>query len=199
MLFARTYGSVINESDPQNAWKYPTGPLLDRFGVPIGKQTFGLEEFNFSDFYLKQKWAYIPCYGSKKSYPRPFVSELRLMYRIPGVTSYCYKHYATLHNVKSLTNEESRGIRNNIAPQLDQIYFTNESQLFFGNNYAEFQSTIQSMLKSDLIANNTNNRSFLVNVEYEKIEILENPIICRCSGSYASNWYRNVDINCTCS
>jgi hypothetical protein len=199
MFFARTYGSVIHESVPQNAWRYPTGPLLDRFGVPIGKQTFGLEEFNFSDFYLKQKWAYIPCYGSARSYPRPFVSELRLMYRIPSVTNFCYKHYATLHNVKSLTNEVILGIRNNITSQFDQIYYTNESQLFFGNNYPEFQSTIQNMLASDFIANNTNNRSFLINVQYEKIEILENPIICRCGGSYASNWYTQVDINCTCN
>jgi hypothetical protein len=199
MLFARTYGSLIHESEPQNTWKYPTGPLLDQFGVPIGKQTFGLEEFNFSDFYLNQKWAYIPCYGSIQSYPRPFVSELRLINRIPSETNFCYKHFATLYNVKSLMNDEIDGVRNIITPELNQIYFTEESNLFFGNNYPEFQLTIQEMLTSNLIANNNNNRSFLVNVQYDEIEILKNTVICQCGGSYASNWYRRVQYNCYCN
>jgi hypothetical protein len=199
ILYARTYGSVIHNTDPQNAWKFPTGPLIDRFGIPIGLKTFGLEEFNFSDFYRNQKWAYIPCYGSERSYPRPFVSELRLMYRILSQTKFCYKHYATLYNVKSFTNDEIDGIRNIIDPQLNQIYFREESNLYFGNNYPEYQLTIQEMLASNLIANNNNNRSFSVNVQYDDIEILKNPVICQCGGSYASNWYRRVQHNCYCN
>lgn len=199
IFYARTYGSVIHETDPQNAWTFPTSPLMDRFGIPIGKQTFGLEEFNFSAFHRDLKWAYIPCYGSVSSYPRPFVSELRLMYRIPSQTKFCYKHYATLYNVKSFTNDEIDDIRNIIDPQLNQIYFTEEINLYFGDNYPEYQLTIQELLDSNLIANNNNNRSFLVNAQYENIEILEKPIICQCRASYASNWYRRVQHNSYCN
>lgn len=59
---ARTYGSTIYLTDRHNAWKYPTGPVLDNFGVPIERQNFGLEEFNFNDTLLDLKLAYVPCF-----------------------------------------------------------------------------------------------------------------------------------------
>lgn len=34
-IHARTYGSGIHLTDRQNAWKYPTGPFLDNFGITI--------------------------------------------------------------------------------------------------------------------------------------------------------------------
>jgi hypothetical protein len=189
---ARTYGSRIHESDPQNAWRFPTGPELDKFGVPIGNQNFGLEEFNFNPILLDYKLAYVPCFGSSRNYPRPHVSELRLIYRIINNANYNYIHYATLHNVKSLLNADIPNIRQLIEPHYNEIYLREECQVFFSNNYPEFEKRIIEMQNSNLIADNENNNSFLVNVEYESISILEKPTPCRMNSHFASNCYINV-------
>jgi len=196
--FSRTYGSSIYKTDSKNAWKFPTGPLLDNFGVPIGNQTFGLEEFNFSDFYLQQKWAYIPCYGSARVYPRPFINELRLMFRIPSEEKFCYLHYATLFNVSSFVSGDIPQLRANILPMLNEIYFTPMANDFFGKNYHQYIKQINQMTHSNFIANNEDNNSFLVNTKYESIEILKNPIECKMRSNFASNWYKKIEYNCSC-
>jgi hypothetical protein len=48
------------------------------------------------------------------------------------------------------------------------------------------------MFNSNLIADNENNSSFVVNVRYESLEILDNPVPCVMNANFASNWYENV-------
>ena len=48
------------------------------------------------------------------------------------------------------------------------------------------------MFNANLIADNENNSSFVVNVRYESLEILDNPVPCIMNAYYASNWYENV-------
>jgi hypothetical protein len=196
--YARTYGSSIYDTDPQNAWKFPTGSLLDSFGVPIGNRTFGLEEFNFSNFYLQQKLAFIPCYGSARTYPRPFIEELRLIFRIPSKEKFCYFHYATMFNVTSLINYDIPKLRAIILPMIDEIYFTPKVYDFFGKDYEKYVKQIRQMSHSSFIANNEDNNSFLVSSKYESIDILKTPIKCKMRSNFASNWYENVEYNCLC-
>jgi len=195
--YARTYGSTLHPNNLMEAWKYPTSPVLDTFGViiPIRNKTFGLEEFNFNSFYLKEKIAYIPFYGTERFYSRPFVEELRLIYR---VKDNCYCHYATLFNVVSLVNNNILNLRQIIKPVLNQIYFSQESHVFFGTDFPTFQSKIQEMYDSKFIASNQDNNSFLVNVKYERIEILDKPIYCKTNSPYAAQWKINIDYPCQC-
>ena len=185
--YARTYGSKLHPNNLNQVWQFPTSPILDIFGVKIPAQnkTFGLEEFNLNSFYIKNKMAYIPCYGTARFYPRQTIDELRLIYRIK---ENCYCHYATLYKVKPFLNNDIPGLRQIIQPQLEQIYFRIESQLFFGEDSSRFQKKIQQMFASNLIADNQNDNSFLVNVKYERIEILDIPIYCKLNSYYAGQW-----------
>ncbi len=188
--YARTYGTTLKEKDRANAWQYPTGPLLDRFGILINKKTFGLEEFNFNSFYRNHKVAYVPCYGTKRFYQRPFIKELRLIFK---TAPKCYKHYATLYDVESFGDNDIPSLRDLIEQHLNEIYFTQQSQIFFGQDYPLFQKAITHSLGSNIIASNHDNSSFLVNLKYEKIEILKKPIQCGLKANYAGQWYRNVE------
>ncbi len=195
--YARTYGSIHHPNNLIEAWKYPTAPVLDSFGVTIPEQnkTFGLEEFNFNPLYLNEKIAYIPCYGTVRFYPRLFIEELRLIYRVKDT---CYCHYATLFNIVSFNNNEIVNLRQIINPELNQIYFSQESQGFFGADFTTFQRKIQEMYDSNSIADNQNDNSFLVNVKYERIEILDKPIYCKLNSHYAAQWKINVEYPCIC-
>lgn len=188
--YARTYGTTLKEKELENAWQYPTGPLLDNFGIPINKKTFGLEEFNFKSFYLKNKLAYVPCYGTERFYKRPFIKELRLIFKTAPLF---YKHYATLYNVESFGDNDIPSLRDLIEQHLNEIYFTQQSQIFFGQDYPLFKKAITHSLGSNIIASNHDNSSFLVNLKYEKIEILKKPIQCGLKANYAGQWYRNVE------
>lgn len=190
--FVRTYGTSLPQPNWNLAWQFPTAPPLDVFGVQVPNQllTFGLEEFNFNPFLLKEKIAYVPCYGTSRFYPRPFVPELRLIFK---VNNSCYCHYATLYNIYSLENNDIPAYVTLLQPQLANIYFRQESIRFFGADFAAFEGIIQNMYQSPIIADNDNNTSFLVNVKYERMEILDNPVYCRPSIHYASQWYINVE------
>jgi hypothetical protein len=189
---ARTYGSTIHEIVPNEAWKFPTGPMLDTFGVPIANQTFGLEEFNFNPILVNKQFAYVPCYGTHTTYPRPLVNELRLIYRVNNMADFNYVHYATLFNVRTMVNEDIPEIRRELEPHFNSIYLSEECEIFFGLNYPEYQNHIQNMFNANLIADNENNSSFVVNVRYESLEILDNPVPCVMKSNFASNWYENV-------
>lgn len=195
--YARTYGSRLHPDNLNQAWQFPTSPLLDKFGVIILTQnkTFGLEEFNLNPFYIENKMAYIPCYGTARFYPRPDIDVLRLIYR---EKENCYCHYATLYKVKPLQNNDILGLRQNIQLQLEQIYFSIESQLFFGEYFPIFQKKIKQMFASQLIADNQNDNSFIVNVKYERIEILDKPIYCKLNSYYAGQWKINADYPIIC-
>jgi len=195
--YARTYGSILHPSKLNIAWKYPTGPAIDTFGVqvPINNRTFGLEEFNFNDFFLEEKIAYIPCYGTQRTYPRPNLKELKLVYKI---NSRCFVHYATLYDVVSFRNNDIQNLRQIIFPQLNQIYFRQETQTFFGADYNEFQEIINRMCSSNLIADNHENSSFLINVKYKRIDILKKPVQCRINANFASQWFINAEYPSNC-
>jgi|LauGreDrversion4_2_1035121.scaffolds.fasta_scaffold360237_1 hypothetical protein len=189
---ARTYGSALQQAEGNVRWNFPTGPNLDTFGVPIGLQTFGLEEFNFHPFLLNMQLAYIPCYGTHGTYPRNPVNELRLIYRIHNNGEFNYMHYATLYEVRTILNEEILVIRNVLEPDFNAIYLNQNCQDFFGHDFPEYENCIQNMFAANLIADNQNNSSFVVNVRYDALEIQENPVPCILNAHYASNWYQNV-------
>lgn len=189
---ARTYGSTIHLTDRHNAWKYPTGPVLDNFGVPIERQKFGLEEFNFNDTLLDLKLAYVPCFGTANTYSRPDVKELRLLYRVENNGVYNYVHYATLFGVQSLLNEDIYQVREVLTPNFESIYLRKECADFFGDNYPIYEKKIREMLNSNLIAANDDNNSFLVNVKYDKLEYLDKPKAVIMNSNFAANWYLNV-------
>jgi len=195
--YARTYGSTHHPNNIDIAWKYPTGPALDNFGVPVpsANRTFGLEEFNFNDFYRKEKIAYIPCYGTQRTYPRPSIDELRLLYKI---NRRCFIHYATLYGVVSFTDNDIQNLRQLISPRLNEIYFRQETQTFFGADYNEFQEIINRMCSSNLIADNQENSSFLINVKYKRIDILKKPVQCRINANFASQWFINAEYPSNC-
>jgi hypothetical protein len=195
--YARTYGTSLQQDYWHLAWQYPTAPSLDNFGVPVPNQmrTFGLEEFNFNPFLLKEKIAYVPCYGTHRFYPRPFVQELRLIFKI---NKRCYFHYATLYNVYSLQDNNIPALQAILQPAMVNIYLRQESALFFGADYPTFLNIINNMYNSPFIASNHDNSSFLVNVKYERIDILKNPICCEPPNHKASQWYVNVEYPTDC-
>jgi hypothetical protein len=196
--YTRTYGSSLHLNNPNLAWQYPTQPFLDRFGIPINKLTFGLEEFNFNPFLVENKMAYIPSFGTFRTYPRSPINELRLMYRIDGAQRFCYVHYATLYNVKSFEDNDIPYLQNLLNPQIPLIYFRPESHQFFGQDFPLFEQKINDLNNSQFIASNHLNSSFLVNVKYEKLEVLSKSVKCNLRASYASNLYRDVIYPCNC-
>ena len=197
LLYARTYGSILHPNNLNQVWQFPTGPILDIFGVKIPAQnkTFGLEEFNLNPFYIKNKMDYIPCYGTERCFPRPYVKELRLIYRIKDN---CYCHYATLYNVTSFTDNDINWLRPLIEPMLEEVYFRQESQQYFGADFPIFEKKIVEMCASNSIADNHNDNSFLVNVTYDRLEILDKPVYCKLNSHYASQWKISVEYPCNC-
>ncbi len=190
--FARTYGSANYPDNFITSWKYPTSPIMDNFGVfvPNANKTFGLEEFNFNDLLINEKIAYVPCYGTGRFYPRPAVEELRLVYKL---NNNYFMHYATLFKVKALIDNDIPNFRKILKPYLNHIYYSKETQNYFGSDFQRFQNIINSMYGSNLISANNNSSSFLVNVSYDKIEILNKPISCKLNSNYAAQWYNNLE------
>lgn len=195
--YARTYGSSNHPNNLETAWKYPTGPVMDNFGVSVinANKTFGLEEFNMNDCFLKNKIAYVPCYGTKRFYPRPPIEELKLVYK---VNINCFVHYATLYDVVSFTNEDIPTLKHILNSLLNEIYFNQETQYFFGVDFPAYQKIINGMYESNLIADNQGNSSFLVNVKYNKFDILKKPIHCRLNSNFASQWFINAEYPSNC-
>ena len=185
---ARTYGSTMHLININEAWKFPTSPLIDNFGIiiPFQNKSFGLEEFNFTSFYINKKVAYIPCFGSYHFFPRPYVDELMLIYRVED-NKFC--NYATMYKVRQIIDNEIDSYREVINPQIDNIYFSNETKLFFNNDIENFKIKINNMLNASSIANNNVYNSFLVNVEYNEINILETPKYLTLNSFYASQWF----------
>jgi len=197
-IYTRTYGSVVHLNNPNLAWQYPTQPLLDKFGIPINKLTFGLEEFNFNPFLVENKMAYIPSFGTFRTYPRSPIKELRLMYRIQSAQRFCYVHYATLHNVIAFLDNDIPYLHNLLTPQIPLIYFRPESHQFFGQDFPLFEQKINDLNNSQFIASNHLNSSFLVNAKYEKLEVLSKSVKCNLRASFASNLYKDVIYPCNC-
>lgn len=195
--YARTYGSKNYPDNINEAWQYPTGPVVDTFGVPVPElnKTFGLEEFNFNSFFLKEKMAYVPCYATKRSYPRPQMKELKLIFKTAGR---CHLHYATLHDVNSIVNTEIPGLRNQIEPLMDEIYFSQQTRAFFGNDFENFSKILNRMKDSNVIASNHDHTPFLVNVRYKEIEILKTPITCELNPKNVNQWKINAAIPGNC-
>ena len=98
--YARIYGTKNYPENINQTWQFPTDPAPDNFGAPVPVSTiiFGLEEFNFNAYFLKEKIAYIPCFATARTYPRPNLKELRLTYKTAGR---CHIHCATLYHVTS--------------------------------------------------------------------------------------------------
>jgi hypothetical protein len=196
--YARTYGSINYPNAIQQAWLYPSGPLADTFGVPVSdaNKTFGLEEFNFNPHFLKEKIAYVPCYATARSFPRPNLKELRLIYKTSGR---CHVHYATMHDVTPILNAHIDSIRDWIEPMMHEIYFNHHSQSFFGDDFQNFVKIIDHMKGSNLIGSNHNHTPFLVNVRYSKLEVLEKPVVCELTPNNVNQWKIQVDMpgNCT--
>lgn len=198
LRYARTYGSIHHPKNIAEAWQYPTGPLVDTFGIPIqnSRQTFGLEEFNFNPFFIKEKVAYVPCYGTARYYPRPVINELRLIYKISGR---CHIHYASMFDVRPILNEEIIELRQIIDPVMNDIYFNEKPQLFFEDRFTQFTETIGLIQNSNIIASNHNHTPFLVNVRYSNLVVLEKPVVCELTPNNVNQWKIRVDMpgNCT--
>jgi hypothetical protein len=189
--FARTYGAKNYPQNTNEAWQFPTGPFADTFGVPVqnNKKTFGLEEFNFIALLRELKIAYVPCYGNARYFPRPFVKELHLIFKTEGRN---HIHYATLHNVTPIADEEIYEMRKLLEPHINEIYFNKSSQDFFQNDFSNFQDQIQFMFNQNRIAANQINASFLVNLRYEELTILKKPIKLDAYPGYVGQWKINV-------
>jgi hypothetical protein len=181
-----------------DAWQFPTGPFADTFGVPVPEsgKTFGIEEFNLNPFLLKEKIAYVPCFATAKYYPRNSLKELKLIFKTQGR---CQLHYATLHDVTPILNTEIEIIRNIIQPLMQEIYFSQKSLDFFGEDYENFIKIITRMKDSNVIASNHNYTPFLVNLRYKELEILKNPIICELSPNNVNQWKIEAAIPGNCS
>jgi hypothetical protein len=187
--FARTFGSKLYRYNFADAWQFPTGPLADLFGVPISNKTFGLEEFNFSKILRELKLAYVPCYGNATFFPRPFIKELHLIFKTEGRN---HIHYATMHNVTPITDEEICEIRKLLLPHIHKIYFNISTQEFFQNDFSRFQEQIQFMSNQNRIAANQINASFLVNLRYEELTILKEPVSLDVYPGYVGQWKVNA-------
>ncbi len=189
--YARTYGSKNYPDNLNEAWQYPSGPSPDTFGVPVpdARKTFGLEEFNFSKILRELKFAYVPCYGNARFFPRPFIKELHLIFKTEGRD---HIHYATLHNVTSIKDEEICEIRKLLQSHIHKIYFNASAQEFFQNDFSRFQDQIQFMSNQNRIAANQINASFLVNLRYEELTILKEPVSLDVYPGYVGQWKINV-------
>ena len=89
-------------------------------------------------------------------------------------------------------------LRNLLNPQLPSIYFRPESLQFFGQDFPLFEQKINDLNNSQFIASNHLNSSFLVNVKYEKLEVLSKSVKCNLRASFASNLYTDVIYPCNC-
>jgi hypothetical protein len=189
--YARTYGSRLYKDNFADAWQFPTGPVADIFGVPvtISNKTFGLEEFNFSKILRDLKLAYVPCYGNARFFLRPFIKELHLIFKTEGRN---HIHYATLHNVTPIKDEEICEIRKLLQSHIHEIYFNASAQEFFQNDFSQFQDQIQFMYNQNRIAANQINASFLVNLRYEELTILKEPVTLDVYPGYVGQWKVNV-------
>jgi hypothetical protein len=189
--YARTYGLRLYKDNLDGNWQFPTGPLADTFGVPvpISNKTFGLEEFNFSNILRELKLAYVPCYGNARFFPRPFIKELHLIFKTEGRN---HIHYATLHNVTPIMDEEICEIRKLLQPHIHNIYFNISTQEFFQNDFSRFQEQIQFMSNQNRIAANQINASFLVNLRYEELTILKEPVSLDVYPGYVGQWKVNA-------
>ncbi len=189
--YARTYGSRLFPEKTEDAWQFPTGPVVDTFGVPIpiANKTFGLEEFNFNEILKKLNLAYVPCFGNAKFYPRPKINELNLIFKTGGRDHY---HYATMRNVTPILNKEISDVRKLLEPYLNEIYFNHETHDFFKNDFENFQNQIHFMFKQNSIAANQNNASFLVNLRYEELAILKEPVNLDVYSGRVGQWKVNV-------
>jgi hypothetical protein len=189
--YARTYGSQNYPENVIEAWQYPTGPIQDTFGVPVLKlnRSFGLEEFNFNPFFLEEKMAYVPCYATKRYYQRPALDELRLIFNVSG---HSHIHYATLYGVSAITDTEIPNLRALINPFFNEVYLNSNVQNFFGNDFDNYKKIISRMYLSEIIAANNIHSPFLINVRYERLELLKNPIACRVIPNNVNQWKTNV-------
>jgi hypothetical protein len=103
-----------------------------------------------------------------------------------------------MFNVTSLINIDIPQLRAVILPVINEIYFTPKVYNFFGKDYEQYVKQIRQMSQSNFIANNEDNNSFLVSSMYEYIDILKTPIKCKMRSNFASNWYENIEYNCSC-
>jgi hypothetical protein len=190
--YARTYGSNFFPENINQTWQFPTDPAPDNFGVPVPESniTFGLEEFNFNPYFLKEKIAYIPCFATVRTYPRQNLKELKLIYKTAGR---CHMHCATLYHVTQILNENINSHRNWINPMMNEIYLNKKSQDFFGDDFEQFAKIINQMKDSNVIASNHNHSPFLINVRYQEIEILKKGIPCEVNPNNVNQWKINVD------
>lgn len=189
--YARTYGSRLLPEKTEESWHFPTGPFTDTFGVPVPdvNKTFGLEEFNFNKTLLDFKLAYVPCYGNTRFYPRPTINELNLIYKIAGREHF---HYAILHNVTPILDEEICDVRKLFEPHLNEIYFNSKTQEFFNDDFENFRNQIHFMFNQNSIAANQINASFLVNLRYEELTILKEPVSLDVYPGRVGQWKVNV-------
>ncbi len=189
--YARTYGSRLFPEKTEKAWQFPTGPSADTFGVPVpdGNKTFGLEEFNFNKILRELKLAYVPCFGNARFYPRPTIKELNLIYKIAGRDHF---HYATMHNVTPILDNEICDVRKILKPNLNEIYFNRDAHDFFKNDFENFQNQIHFMFNQNSIAANQINASFLVNLRYEELTIFKEPVNLDVYPGRVGQWKVNV-------
>jgi hypothetical protein len=133
--------------------------------------------------------AYVPCYGNARFFPRPFINELHLIFKTEGRK---HVHYATLHQVTAIADEEICEIRKLLDPHIDEIYFNASAHEFFQNDFSRFQNQIQFMYRQHRIAANQINSSFLVNLRYDELTILEEQITLDVYPGYVGQWKINV-------
>jgi hypothetical protein len=190
--YARTYGSKLFPEKTEVAWQFPTGPAADSFGVTIPKanKTFGLEEFNFNKILRELKLAFVPCYGNAIFYARPTIKELNLIYKIEGRV---HAQYATLRNVTPILDKEISDVKKLLAANLSDIYFNRETQIFFNDDFENFRNQINFMFNRDSIAANQIKASFLVNLRYEDLTILKNPVVLDVYPGLVGQWKANVN------
>ena len=86
-------------------------------------------------------------------------------------------------------------MRNQIIPVIENIYFGQQTQDFFGVDFENFVTTLNRMRDSDIIASNHDHSPFLVNVRYKKLEILKNPISLKTNPRNVNQWKINVEFS----
>ena len=102
-------------------------------------------------------------------------------------------HYATLHGVSSITNTEIPNLRALVNPFFDEIYLNRNVQNFFVDDFDNYKKIISRMYLSEIIAANNIHSPFLINVRYERLELLKNPIACRVIPNNVNQWKTNVN------
>jgi hypothetical protein len=162
----------LNYEQPSDAYIMMAGVFVTRPNGTIYK--YGYEEWNRQKLLLNNKIAYVESYRRHLLNP---CKKLMLYYKDPNHGNDFF-HYATLYNVEQLSDNNIQNIKinlNNAGWQaMVQGHFNNPPINDLGP--IGLHPSYLAAFDSNNIVTQNPNPGFIVNLEYERIDVLKKPV-----------------------